>query len=61
MITLGYQCGYDGSWPVAVDVTFLVEETFDQSAVGYDESGICESFQAEDTSELFRPLRQSDR
>ena len=60
VIALGYQSGYDGSRPVAVDVTFLVEEIFDEFAVGDDERGVCESFETKDTTEFLRPLRQSD-
>lgn len=60
MITLGYQPGYDGSRSVAVNVTFLVEEIFDEFAVGDDERGVCESFETKDTTEFLRPLRQSN-
>ena len=60
MITLGYQSGYDGSRSVAVNVTFLVEEIFDEFAVGNDERGVCESFETKDTAEFLRPLRQSN-
>ena len=56
MISLGYQSGYDGCWSVTEDVAFLIEEVLDESTVGDDEGGVCEAFEAEDTTELLRPL-----
>ena len=60
VITLSDQSSHDGSRSVAVNVTFLVEQIFDKLPVGYDEGGIGESLQTEDSPEFSRPFGQSD-
>lgn len=56
MITLCDQFGYDGFWSVAIDITFLVQEILNEFAVRNDKRGICESFEAKDTTVFFGPL-----
>ena len=60
VIALSDQSSHGGSRSVAVNVTFLVEQILDELSVGYDERGIGESLQTEDSPEFPRPPRQSD-
>ena len=57
VVTLSYEISHERGWPVTIYVALLVQKTLYELAIRYYDSGVCETFQTENSTKFPSPFR----